>query len=193
MSAPTDHDLVRRSLGGDGRAFGTLVERHTRLVYAAVRAVTGDSDEVDDIVQEVFIRVYRNLASWKERSALSTWMYTVARNHAINSVSRPRPDTVPLESALPLAGDGPAPDAELERREALAGIERILEGLEGRYREVVELRYLAGRQYAEIAEIIGVPIGTVKTLLHRARLKMRTLLPEDCGYGVRDDERRQVL
>ncbi|MDD3642381.1 MAG: RNA polymerase sigma factor [Candidatus Krumholzibacteria bacterium] len=193
MNAPTDQDLVRRSIMGDGRAFASIVERHTRLVYAAVRSVTGDNNEIDDIVQEVFIRIYRNLGSFGGRSALSTWIYSVARNHAINAVSRARPETVPMESAAPLESALPGPDAELERREALAALERILGGLEGRYREVVELRYLAERRYDEIAELLGVPMGTVKTLLHRARLKMRALLPEDDECGVRDDERRQAL
>jgi len=193
LNAPTDHDLVRRSLEGDERAFAALVERHTRIVYAAVRSVTGDSDDVDDTVQEVFIRIYRNLGSYAGRSALSTWIYSVARNHAINVRSRARPDTVPLESAAPLASGRPGPDDELERREDLARIERILGCLDGRYRETVELRYLAGKQYAEIAELLGVPIGTVKTLLHRARLKMKAMLPEDCEYEVRDGKRRQVL
>jgi RNA polymerase sigma-70 factor (ECF subfamily) len=193
LNAPTDDELARRSLDGDGRAFATLVERHTRLVYAAVRAVTGDGDDVDDIVQEAFIRIYRNLGSFGGRSALSTWIYSVARNHAINTVSRRRPETVPLDAAAPLASDDPGPHEELERREALARIEQTLACLDGRYREVVELRYLAGRRYDEIAELLGVPMGTVKTLLHRARSRMKALLIDQSRDEERDDERRQVL
>lgn len=188
-----DRELVLSSLEGDGRAFASIVERHTRLVYAAVRSVAGDSGEVDDMVQEAFIRVYRNLGSFGGRSALSTWIYSVARNHAINALSRARPETVQLDSAEALASDRPGPDAELQRRETLERLERILAGLEGRYREIVELRYLAGKRYEEIAAILGAPMGTVKTLLHRARLQMREMARENRADEERDDERRHAL
>ena len=83
LRGETDHDLLEKARSGDGRAFGRIVERYTGIVYAAVRSVLGNHDEIDDAVQEAFIRVYKGLASFSGRSSLSTWIYSVARNHAI--------------------------------------------------------------------------------------------------------------
>ena len=172
VRAISDHELVQAALSGDGRAFAQLVEQHSRLVYAAVRTVGADREEVDDIVQETFIRVYRGLASFEGRSSLATWIYSIARNQALSTAARTRPDTVPIEAAEKIECGRPGPEADLAAAEAARELERLLDGLDGNYREVIELRYLAGRRYKEIAEILGLPLGTVKTLLHRARLKL---------------------
>lgn len=186
-----DYDLVSATLAGDGRAFARLVERHSRLVYAAVRSVMGDREEVDDIVQETFIRIYSNLASFAGRSSLSTWIYRIARNRALSAAARPRPQTVPIDEAAAIACGRPGPEADLAAGEAAREIDRLLAGLEESHRAVIELRYLAGKQYSEIAEILDLPLGTVKTLLHRARLRLkdRILSRNECG-GMNDGQRR---
>ena len=181
MRGETDHDLLEKAISGDGRAFGKIVESHTGIVYAAVRSVLGDHDEIDDAVQEAFIRVYRGLASFSGRSSLSTWIYSVARNHAINIRARRREDHVPLDSTADIASSRLGPEREFARREAAADIEYLLSRLEGDYRQVIELRYLAGKKYNEIAALLDMPEGTVKTLIHRARIKMKGIMEERNG------------
>jgi RNA polymerase sigma-70 factor (ECF subfamily) len=178
LRGATDHDLVEKAKSGDGKAFGKIVERHTGIVYAAARSVLGNSSDIDDTVQEVFIRIYLGLHSFTGRSALSTWIWSVARNHAINTLAKRREDHIPLESAPEIASRMRGPDEELARRTAAEDIEHLLSGLDEEYRQVVELRYLAGKKYREIAQLLEMPEGTVKTMIHRARIKMKKMIEE---------------
>jgi RNA polymerase sigma-70 factor (ECF subfamily) len=178
LRGETDHDLLEKARSGDGRAFGKIVERHTGIVYSAVRSVLGNSADIDDTVQEAFIRVYNGLGSFGGLSSLSTWIYTVARNHAVNVRAKWRDNVVPLDRTADIASSALGPERELARRNAAEDIEYLLSCLEGDYRQVIELRYLAGRKYNEIAAILVIPEGTVKTLIHRARIKMKRVMDE---------------
>jgi len=176
LRGETDHDLLEKAISGDGVAFGKIVERHTGIVFAAVRSVLGNSADIDDTVQEAFIRVYTGLGTFGGRSSLSTWIYTVARNHAVNVRAKWRDNVVPLDRTAEIASSDLGPERELARRDAAEDIEYLLSCLEGDSRQVIELRYLAGRKYNEIAAILEMPEGTVKTLIHRARIKMKRIM-----------------
>jgi RNA polymerase sigma-70 factor (ECF subfamily) len=188
LRGEADHDLLEKAKSGDGRAFGTIVEKHTGIVYAAVRSVLGDRSDIDDAVQEAFIRIYRGLSSFAGRSSLSTWIWSVARNHAINVRARERSDVIPLDKTAEIASDRYGPETEFARRSAAEDIGWLLSGLEGSYREVIELRYLAGKKYHEIADMLSIPEGTVKTLIHRARIRMKSMMDERDNAGRREDE-----
>ncbi len=188
MRGETDHDLLEKAKSGDGKAFGRIVERYTGVVYAAVRSVLGSRSDIDDAVQEVFIRIFRGLPSFSGQSSLSTWIWSVARNHAINVRAKERDDVIPLEKTAEIASSRLGPEAELARRTAAEDIEWLLSNLEGTYREVIELRYLAGKKYREIAETLGLPEGTVKTLIHRARVRMKRIMDERDSAGRRESE-----
>ncbi len=97
MRGETDHDLLEKAKSGDGKAFGKIVEKYTGVVYAAVRSVLGNRGDIDDAVQEAFIRVYRGLPSFSGRSSLSTWIWSVARNNAINIRAKERDDIISID------------------------------------------------------------------------------------------------
>lgn len=188
MRGESDHDLLEKAKSGDGKAFGKIVEKHTGVVYAAVRSVLGNRDDIDDAVQEAFIRVYRGLPSFSGRSSLSTWIWSVSRNNAINIRAKERDDVIPLDKTAEIPSNRPGPEDELARRSAAEDIEYLLSRLEGDYRQVIELRYLADKRYHEIATMLGMPEGTVKTLIHRARIKMKKMMDERDKSGRRENE-----
>jgi RNA polymerase sigma-70 factor (ECF subfamily) len=171
-----DRDLIERSLEGSGRAFMRLVDRYHALVYSVVRGIMGNSDEVEDVTQEVFIKVYRKLSTFRREARLSTWIYRIARNEAINAVKRVRPDTGTLEEADNLASGAPGPDRHLERRITASLVEDLLSSLDEQYRVVLELRYMGDKSYTEISEIMEIPIGTVKTYIHRGKMLLKQRL-----------------
>ena len=178
MKGETDLDLLEKAKSGDGKAFGRIVERHTGIVYAAVRSVLGNRSDIDDAVQEAFIRIYKGIPSFGGRSSLSTWIWSIARNHAVNVRAKERDDVISLEKTAEIASSRLGPEAELARRTAAEDIEWLLSNLEGDYRQAIELRYLAGKKYREIAEMLDLPEGTVKTLIHRARIKMKKMMDD---------------
>jgi len=183
-----DHDLLEKARSGDGKAFGKIVEKHTGVVYAAVRSVLGCRSDIDDAVQEAFIRVYHGLPSFSGRSSLSTWIWSVARNHAVNVRAKERDDIISLDKTAEIASNRFGPEAEFARRSAVEDIEYLLSRLEGNYRQVIELRYLVGKKYNEIAVMLDLPEGTVKTLIHRAKIKMKKMMDERDAAGRRDNE-----
>jgi RNA polymerase sigma factor (sigma-70 family) len=171
-----DRDLVEKSLDGSARAFGRLVERYHALVFSVVRGIMGQRDEVEDVVQEIFIKVYRNLAGYRGEARLSTWIYRIARNEAINAVSRSRPDTEPLDESSGHVSREAGPEERLERKHATRFLEELLTALDEQHRIAIELRYMGEKSYAEIAEIMDIPIGTVKTYIYRAKAAMKKRL-----------------
>jgi RNA polymerase sigma-70 factor (ECF subfamily) len=171
-----DQDLIDRSLDGSGRAFKKLVDRYHPLVYSVVRGIMGNRHEVEDVTQEVFIKVYRKLATFRGEARLSTWIYRIARNEAINTAKRSRPETESLEEVERVSSDDPGPEKYLERRVTTGLVEDLLSTLDEQYRMVLELRYMGEKSYAEIAEIMEIPIGTVKTYIHRGKMMLKQRL-----------------
>jgi RNA polymerase sigma-70 factor (ECF subfamily) len=176
LPGETDHDLVVKALQGNQKAFRELVERYHSAAYAVVRGVLGDSDDVDDVLQNVYIKVYRGLAGFRGESRLSTWIYQIARNEAINAARRRRPQGPPLEEAILPAGEASDPEATYGKRELGRQMEAAMASLEENYRMVLELRYMGERSYEEIAEITGLPMGTVKTYIYRGKAQLKKIL-----------------
>ncbi|MBN1163183.1 MAG: RNA polymerase sigma factor [Candidatus Krumholzibacteriota bacterium] len=168
-----DLDLVRKAIKGSERAFRKLVEKYSALVYAAARSVLGNRDQVEDTVQEAFIKIYRGLPGFEGRSKLSTWIYRIARNEALNARARIRDDTMPIDDFFELGTIEESPDEIYRRERSAREMRNLVQGLEAHYREVIELRYLAEKSYNEIAELMDIPVGTVKTYIHRAKLSLR--------------------
>jgi RNA polymerase sigma-70 factor (ECF subfamily) len=188
----TDSDvaLVAAAVAGDRQAFAVLVERHQVRILALLERLTGCREQARDLAQETFVSAYRKLATFEHRSAFSTWLHRIACNHAAAAGRRHRP-TVSLD-APPAAGRPPiAPVANvadvsvrLEQEELAGHVRAVLGRLEARYREVVVLADMQGASYEEIAETLDIPLGTVRSRLHRARLELRRLL-EPADRGVR--------
>jgi RNA polymerase sigma-70 factor (ECF subfamily) len=175
--------LIQRCAAGEQSACAELVASHERMVYQLAYHLLGDRDEALDLSQEVFLRVFRTLPSFRGQSALKTWIYRIAINQARNRQRwwrrRRRADQVPLEQHVVEHGelaqptDTDSPHRALARKELAARLWAALDGLPFDQRTVVVLREIDGLSYEEIAESLDVAIGTVKSRLTRARQTLR--------------------
>jgi RNA polymerase sigma-70 factor, ECF subfamily len=172
----------------DGAAFGDLVDHYQHRLVGILHHLVGRADEAEDLAQEVFLRVYRTRKRYHPRAKFSTWLFTIANNLALNALrSRHRKPTVPLPAqdsgplgprpAEQLVADlGPAPSQQLAHQELAGVIRHALNGLNERQRLAVVLNKFEDMNYAEIAEIMGLTTKAVKSLLSRARCRLRDSL-----------------
>lgn len=179
----TDEDIVRRSLA-DREAFGMLIERYEkRLMRYLSRLGVSVAEDREDILQNAFVKAYTNLNSFDPTLQFSSWMYRIAHNEAMSFFrrTRARPQITldaEHESLLAeLADEDANTAARSELRLGSAGLAKALETLSERERDVLMLRYFEERSYAEISDILKLPVGTVSTLIHRAKLALRRVLP----------------
>jgi RNA polymerase sigma-70 factor (ECF subfamily) len=178
-----DAALIQRCAAGEQSACAELVASHERMVYQLSFHLLGDRDEALDLSQEVFLRVFRTLPSFRGQAALRTWIYRIVINQARNRQRwwrrRRRSDQVQLEQHVLEHGDlrepndADSPHRALARKELAAKLWAALDGLPFDQRTVVVLREIDGLTYEEIAESLAVAIGTVKSRLTRARQTLR--------------------
>ncbi len=169
--------LIERANEGDQAAFGTLVERYQNAVYNLAYRMLGSPEEAEDAAQEIFVRIYRQLARYDPERKFSTWVLTIATNYCIDQLRRRRMQLVPLENIIPWARAREAgPEGEALSRESRDEVQRLLRELPEKYRAVLVLRYWQDLSCAEIADILKLPEGTVKTQLHRARKALGQLI-----------------
>lgn len=181
-----DAALVQLCASGDEDACKRLVTDHQRMVYQLALHLLGDQQEALDLSQEVFLRVFRTLHQFRGRSALRTWIYRIVVNQASNRQRwwrrRHRGQQVSLDEHVAAHGDPPeprnegAPDRVLGQKEIAAAVWQALDALPFDQRTVVVLREIDGLSYDEIAESLGVAVGTVKSRLARARETLRSAL-----------------
>lgn len=177
----TDAELVAAFKGGDPEALGLLMERHKAAVYGYLLRLTCRADAAEDLFQEVFMKLVRNPSAYGEREKFRSWLFTVARNAAMDHFRRER-----LRSALPLDGDEENPGAgefavspeagpekSLEDKALGERIKAALERLSPEQREVFYLRHYSELSFREIAELLNVPIGTVLARMSRAAALLR--------------------
>jgi RNA polymerase sigma-70 factor (ECF subfamily) len=190
MMALRDPDirLMLRVRGGDEAAFAELVERYQSRLVAVLNHIVGHPDEAEDLAQECFLRVYRTRAKYTPKAKFSTWLFTIANNLALNAIrNRQRRQALPLElrdsGPLGLRPHDPGvadrespPTQQLQERELTAVIKRALDDLNERQRVAVVLNKFEDMNYAEIAEVMGLSSKAVKSLLSRARSKLREAL-----------------
>lgn len=178
-----DGELVLTAVSGREAAFEELVRRYQRPIASYVYRMVGDYDSALDLTQEVFIKVYNSLARYRSEFKFSTWIYKIAHNTAIDHLRR---HTV-RDQIMTIGGDGTrseiaidsrrlTPEQESEREERRSEIESVVQSLPAAYRELIVLRHSHDLSYDEIAEVTGLPLGTVKNRLFRAREAMRDLL-----------------
>lgn len=180
-----DAQLVQRCLRGDGPAWEELVVRHARRVYNICYRFTGNSAEAEDLSQEVFLRVYRTLASYKTSyGGFPTWLTSVTRNLLVDHYRRTRRDRITdaLEDVMPKVEEkhSPvrAPDKSAMAQELSHQVQAALAQLSPELREAVILRDLQGLEYREIREVLSVPEGTVKSRINRGRIELARLLEQ---------------
>jgi RNA polymerase sigma-70 factor, ECF subfamily len=179
----SDASLVQRCLGGDDAAWEELIRAHTRRVYGLCFRFTGKDAEAQDLTQEVFLRVFKTVKTYRmEEGSFATWLTRVARNLLIDHYRRTRQDRVTssLEDQLPTLEEGLSgtarTDSALAGREASELLQGALQKLSPELREAVILRDLQDLEYREIATVLKVPEGTVKSRLNRGRAELARIL-----------------
>jgi RNA polymerase sigma-70 factor (ECF subfamily) len=177
-----DVELVERHRCGDLQAFDEVYERFGEMVYNLALRLAGNREEAADLTQEIFLRVFRHLGSFGGRSTLKTWVFRIAINHCRDRLSRHCPVTQSIDGdpeaggGVALADPGRGPEelavAHDQGRRVMEGLSRVPPV----FREAVVLRDLEGLSYEEIAEVLGVRVGTVRSRIARGREQLRILL-----------------
>lgn len=183
-----DRRLIVECLQGRTAAFGELVRRYQDRLYHSVYRVVDNAEDAYDVVQEAFLNAYQSLNSFKGDAEFFTWLYRIAFNSAI-SLKRKRRAVLRLEwghdektGVEPIDESAYSePGSNLARTEDEAVLQRALNRLSPEHRAVLVLKDLEGQKYEDIAEILDVPIGTIRSRLHRARLELRELLQSEEG------------
>jgi RNA polymerase sigma-70 factor (ECF subfamily) len=182
MAYASESELVARCQAGDQQAFEALVDRYKNLVFGVISQVVLDRSRVDDLAQEVFLKIHRGLPAFRGDAKLSTWIYRIVRNVCCEPRSR-KGDAISI-SLDELDDDGrpihqPAvvdrAFADLEMRDQ---VEKAVAQLPDDWRLLISAHYFGGLQYHELAETFEMPIGTVKAQLHRAKHKLRAVIME---------------
>lgn len=175
-----DAQLIEETLQGKSTAFGQLVQKYQGRLYNTVVHVVGSAEDALDVVQDAFVQAFVKLDTFKQTSAFYTWLYRIAFNVAA-SHHRRRKSTLSVEHTRQVTGQEPVdpgdgPDDRLEQQERGRQVHEALAQLSEEHRTVLVLREIDGCCYETIAEVLELPIGTVRSRLHRARLQLKELL-----------------
>lgn len=177
-----DTSLVQETLAGSQTSFQLLVERYEGRLFALARGYTKNTAEIEDIVQETFLKAFGRLASFDHRSSFYTWIYRIAVNTVLDQLKRRgRSPIQTVEDPELVGGPRPnqslaAPEAALEREEISEITHEVLEHLPEIFRTTLVLREFEGLAYQEIADVLGISIGTVESRLFRARARFKDKL-----------------
>ena len=189
FAALEDRDLATMAAEGREAAFRELLTRYERPVFSLVYRMVRDRTQAEDLAQEAFVRAFNAIGSYKTSYKFRNWILKIAHNHTIDHLRKRRIDTISIHGSphattaeessrteLVVPSTDETPHEYLEHKELGGQIERAIGGLRSEYRTAVILRHIEGYAYEEIAEIMDVPLGTVKTYLHRARAELRESL-----------------
>ncbi len=177
-SSQKDRELVSRALGGDQQAYTLLVEKYKKGLILHIKRTIGDEEGIEDLVQEAFIKAFRALKTYSTSYAFSTWLYKIASNNAIDYKRKRRLATISLDKPT-LIKDGEVrheiadvsyrPDQEIEGGQRQNIIQEAIDSLPPKYHRVIVMRHQEEKSYEEIAQELGLPLGTVKAHIFRAR------------------------
>ena len=179
----SDEELVQIALA-DQESFGLIIDRYSEPLSRYIRRLTRlDEEEAKDVLQDIFIKIYLNLNDFDHSLKFSSWIYRVAHNQVIDHwrKSQVRPSTTidPDDAFWLSVADDLDLEAEANRRELGVKIRKLIDRLEGDYRAILILRYLEDKDYQEISDIMKKPIGTVATLINRAKKKLKNLIDQE--------------
>jgi RNA polymerase sigma-70 factor (ECF subfamily) len=195
MEEITDDELIRMYRGGDVEAFDTLFDRYHASVYAFARTMLAGAEGADEVLQETFLAVARTARTYRPRGRFRSWLMRIVRNRCLNRIEAARVRRAALaESGLgvvEVASGEASPPQRAAAGEQRRIVEAAIEALPDRQREAIALRAFEQMAYREIAEVLEMPIGTVKTLIHRARANLARAL-EACERELKREVRRDV-
>lgn len=191
-----DKQLVRACMRGDERAARELISRFERPVFSLIYRMVRDRELAEDLAQEAFVRTFNNLKRYDPSYQFSSWIFKISHNLTIDHLRKKSLDTISMHGApdavttdqqeatsLALSSDDELPDERFEAQQLGGEIEDAIGRLRPEYRTAIILRHIEGRQYEEISEIMDIPLGTVKTYIHRARAELR----ESLGHLIADE------
>ena len=189
LNTLTDQEVVLLARGGQERAYRELVRRYERPIFSLLYRMVRDRELAEDLSQETFVKALNAIESYRPEYKFSSWLFKIANNAAIDHLRRRELDTLSLEgsphavtpdameaTALQIGDRAENPLDIVEAKELGGEIERAIAQLRPEYRACILLRHVDGRAYEEIAEMLDLPLGTVKTYIHRARNELRRLL-----------------
>ncbi len=186
--AESDAELAGRALSGSERASRELVRRYERSVFNLIVRMVRDSGLAEDLAQETFVKVFTRLATYDPRYKFASWILKIAHNTTIDYLRQAGPPMSSLGSGDD-PGEAPSPDSGapsplvlVERKELAGALGAAIDQLRPEYRQVVVLKYQEDLSYEEIAEVLGLPLGTVKSYLHRARAELADRMTA-AGWG----------
>ncbi|MBQ9687033.1 MAG: sigma-70 family RNA polymerase sigma factor [Oscillospiraceae bacterium] len=188
MTREQEAQIVQRVLSGDVNAFETLVLEYEKNVYSITQRMTGNAEDAADMTQETFIKAYNSLQNFRGDSKFSVWLYRIATNVCLDFLrSKSRKPTLSLsvedddgeETQMDIADESQSPEVLLERGLTRDAVRRGLNALNEEYRQILLLREIQGLSYEEIASVLTLEVGTVKSRIFRARKKLCAFLIED--------------
>ena len=185
-TALTDHELVALAQKGNEKAYRELLGRYQRPVFSLIYRMLRDREQAEDLAQETFVRVFNHIDRYDPKYKFSSWIFKIATNLTIDHIRKKEVATVSIDgsryavtadeieaSTISVASDDENPEELLEAKELGSSIEEAIGSLRAEYRTAILLRHVEGREYQEIADIMGLPLGTVKTFIHRARKELQ--------------------
>lgn len=178
-AAISDAECVQNLQRGQTDAFEILIRRHEKSIFNLVYRMLGDYDEAAEVSQEAFLSAYRAIGTFRGESNFSTWLYRIALNHATTrrkSLNTRQQRNVSLENTEPVSDPHPGPAETMEKKEIRERVQQALNNLEPDDATVILLRDLQDVSYEEVARVLEIPIGTVKSRLHRARQALKAEL-----------------
>lgn len=173
-----ENECVSRSQRGEGKAFSELVARYQDRIYRYLVRLTRSEDDALELTQETFLRAYQGLAGWRPKAQFSTWLFLIARNLAFDLLRRNKSvEFLPLDEDDMTADPGPEPDAALETVQRYRMLESALARLPVEHREILLLREIEEMSYEDIAAVLNLNTGTVKSRIARARAALLDKMP----------------
>ncbi len=177
-SSLQDDVLVEKAIGGSEAAYKKLVDKYERALFFHILKMIKDREQVEDLVQETFVKAFDNLNTYSTNYAFSTWLYRIATNHTIDYLRKKKLQTLSIdepmktrdgEMEMQLPDESAGTDRNIIRKQRQKIVRNAIEDLPEKYRKVIQLRHMEEKSYQEIAEVLDLPLGTVKAHIFRAR------------------------
>ncbi len=193
VTAVDENKLVNKAVKGDNSAFEALMEKHMGIIYNIALRMTANKDDAEDMTQEIMIKIFRSLGSFKGNSKFSTWIYRVAVNTCLDELKKKKNKKhLSLdaeisgddgENQIEIKDDSPSPEKLAEQNELRDMVAAAVKLLSDEHRAVIVLRDIRGMSYSEIAGILGCSDGTVKSRISRARAQLKMILEKEYNFN----------